>query len=51
MNEYTKLLTDLINVDVNFKKENKALILLNPLPDEEYKTFILTLINERQSLN
>ena len=29
MNNYTKLLTDLINVDVKFEEENKALILLN----------------------
>ena len=31
MNEYTKLLTYLINVDVNIKEEDKALILLNSL--------------------
>ena len=42
--EYTKLLTDLVNVDV-------AVILLNSLPEEEYETFTLTLINGRQSLN
>jgi len=29
MNNYTKLLTDLINVDVKFEEEDKALILLN----------------------
>ena len=51
MNDYTKFLTDLVNVDVNIEEENKALILLNSLPDEEYETFVLTLINERQSLN
>jgi len=27
------------------------LILLNSLPDEEYETFVLTLINGKQSLN
>jgi len=51
MNYYTKLLTDLVNVDVNIEKEDKELILLNSLPDEEYETFVLTLINGRQSLN
>ena len=51
MNDYTKLHTDLVNMDVNIKKEDKALILLNSLPDEEYKTLVLTLINGRQSLN
>ena len=43
MNNYTKLLTDLIIVDVDIKEEDKTLILLNSLPDEEYKTFVLTL--------
>ena len=51
MNNYIKLLTDLINVDVDIKKEDKALILQNSLSDEEYETFILTLINGKQSLN
>ena len=38
-----------MNVDI--EEEDKALILLNSLPDEEYETFILTLINGKQSLN
>ena len=42
---YTKLLTNLVNVDVDIEEEDKALILLNSFPDEEYETFILTLIN------
>jgi len=51
MNNYTKLLTDLVNVDVKSDEENKAVILLNSLPDEEYGTFTLTLINGRQTHN
>jgi len=51
MNSYTKLLTDLVNVDVKIGEEDKAMILLNSLPDEEYETFTLTLINGRQILN
>ena len=51
MNNYIKLLTDLVNVDVAIKEEDKALILLNSFPDEEYETFILTLINNKQTLN
>ena len=47
MNNYTKLLTDLVNVDVDIEEENKALILLNSLLDKEYETFILILINEK----
>ena len=51
MNDYTKVLTDLVNMDVDIEEEDKAVILLNSLPDEEYKTFVLTLINKKQSLN
>jgi len=41
MNNCMKLLTDLVNVNVAIEKEDKTLILLNSLPDEEYETFIL----------
>jgi len=51
MNSYTKLLTDLVNVDVEIDEKDKVVILLNSLPEEEYKTFTLTLINGRKSLN
>ena len=51
LNRYTRFLTDLVNVDVETNKENKAVILLNSLPREEYETFTLTLINERKFLN
>ena len=50
INNYTKLLTDLINMDVKIDEEDKAVILLNSLLDEEYKTFTLILINERNHL-
>ena len=45
MNNYTKFLTDLVNVDVKIEEEDKGLVLLNSLLDEEYETFTLTLIN------
>ena len=32
-------------------EEDKAVILLNSLPEKEYETFTLTLINGRKSLN
>jgi len=51
MNSYTKPLTDLVNVDVKIDEEDKAIILLNSLPEEEYETFTLTLTNGRKSLN
>jgi len=49
MNNYMKLLADLANVDEMIKDEDKALILLNSLPDEKYDTFVLILINGKQS--
>ena len=51
MNRYTKLLTDLVNMDVVVNEEDKVIILLNSLPVEEYETFTLTLINGKKSLN
>jgi len=51
MNNYTKLLRDLVNMDMSIEEENKALNHLNSLSDEEYETFILTLINDKQTLN
>ena len=38
MNNYTKILADLANVDEVNKDEDKALILLNSLLTEEYET-------------
>ena len=38
-------------MDVKIDEEDKAVILLNFLPEEEYETFTLTLINERKFLN
>jgi len=51
MNNHTKLLTYLVNVNVAIEEEDKASILLNSLPDEEYEIFVLTLINDKQTLN
>ena len=51
MNDYTKVLTDLVNMDVDIEEEDKTVILLNSLPDEEYETFVLTLISGKQSIN
>jgi len=51
INIYTKLFADLINVDMAIEEEDKALILLNSLPDKEYEIFVLTLINGKQTLN
>ena len=51
INRYTKLLTDLVNVIVKVDEEDKAVILLNSLPAEEYEIFTLTFINGRQTLD
>ena len=51
LNRYTRLLTDLVNMDVETNEEDKAVILLNSLPREEYETYTLTLINGKKSFN
>jgi len=51
MNNYTKLLADLTNVDEMVKDKNKALILLSSLSDDKYETIVLTLINGKSSLS
>ena len=51
MNNYMKLLADLANMDVVIEEEDKAFILLSSLLDEDYETFVLTLINVKQSLS
>ena len=38
-------------MDVEIDEEDKAVILLNSLLEEEYETFTLTLINEKKFLN
>ena len=48
---FVKLLTYLVNVDVETREEDKTVILLNSLPREEYETFTLTFLNGRKSLN
>jgi len=50
MNNYKKLLANLTNVDEVIKDEDKAFILLCFLPDEEYETSVLTLINGKSLL-
>ena len=50
MNEFTKLLADLLNLDEIIKDEDKALLLLNALPDE-FKNFTMTLIHGKKTLS
>ena len=47
MNNYTKLLVDLTNVDEVIKDEDKTLILLSYFSDDNYETFVLILINSK----
>jgi len=51
ININSKLLADLANVDVVIEDEGKTLILLSSLPDVEYETFVITLVNGRISLS
>jgi len=50
VHNYKKLLADLANVDVVINEEDKPLILLSSFSDENYESFVLTLINGKQSL-
>jgi len=49
MKNYMKLLADLVYVDVEIEEEDKAVILLNSLLDEQYETFVLILINGKKN--
>jgi len=51
INNYTKFLADLANMNVDIDDKDKVLITLSSLPDEGYKTFVLTLINGRTLLS
>jgi len=46
-----KLLVDLANMKVVIEDEDKKLILLSSLPEKDYETFVLTLINNKQALS
>jgi len=47
MNNYTKLLAYLTNMDEVIKDEKNVLILSSSLLEDDYKTFVLTLINSK----
>ena len=51
INNHTKLFIDLANVNEMIKGEDKALIFLSSLPNDEYETIVLTLINDKSSLS
>ena len=51
MNNYTKFLTDLANMDEVIKDKGKTLIMLSSLQNDDYGILILTLINGKQYLN
>ena len=41
LNRYMRLLTELVNMDVETSEQDKAVILLNSLPREEYGPLLL----------
>ena len=49
VNSFNKILTDFLNLDEKFKNEDKALLLLNSLPNE-YDRFTTTLLYEKVSV-
>ena len=50
LNDYNKILADLQNLEVEIKDEDKALLLLNSLPDT-YDHLITTLLYGRMKLS
>ena len=50
INNYTKLLANLTNLDVVIEYEYKALILLSSLPDERYETFVRTYFDQWENI-
>ena len=42
MDSYTKLLTDLVNVDVEIDEEDKTVILLDSLPKKSMRSLLLS---------
>ncbi|KAK8952544.1 hypothetical protein KSP39_PZI003453 [Platanthera zijinensis] len=49
LNEFTKLLADLLNLDEDVGDVDKTLLLLNSLPDV-YENFTMSLIHEKEVL-
>ena len=51
VNNFTKLLSDMANVDIIVEDEDKAMLLLCSLPEDDFGTFVLTMINERTTVS
>ena len=49
VNSFNKILADLLNLDERFEDEDKALLLLNSLPDE-YDHLTTTLLHGRDNV-
>ena len=49
VNSFNKILADLLNLDEKFEDEDKALLLLNSLPDE-YDHLTTTLLHGKDSI-
>ncbi|XP_020266969.1 uncharacterized protein LOC109842514 [Asparagus officinalis] len=47
VNNFTKLLSDMANVDIMVDDEDNAMLLLCSLSEDDYGTFVLTMINGR----
>ena len=50
INEFNKLIVDLLNLDENFKYEHKAMLLIGYLPDE-LDHLCITLIHGKEKLS
>ncbi|GKA30357.1 hypothetical protein Tco_0716662, partial [Tanacetum coccineum] len=49
IDEFNKLILDLVNIDIEIEDEDQALMLLTSLPSS-YENFVETLLYERESL-
>ena len=50
VNNFTKLLSDMANVDIMVEDEDKAMLLLCSLPEDDFGTFFLTMINGKTTI-
>ena len=51
VNNFTKLLSDMANVNIIVEDEDKAMLLFCSLPENDYGTFVLTMINGRTTVS
>ncbi|ONK57948.1 uncharacterized protein A4U43_C09F5950 [Asparagus officinalis] len=51
VNNFTKLLSDIANVDIMIEDEDNAMLLFCSLPEDDFGTFVFNMINERTTVS